>query len=224
MKMSNEELQQDVQDAIKWEPLLNAAEIGVTAKDGVITLTGTVDSYAKKLEAEDAAKSVKGVKAVIVKLDIKFGSDSEKKDDSEIADEIIKAAKWNWDIPKDKIKANVENGWVTLSGEVDFNYQREAIEDLVKNHSGITGVTNNITIEESEDLVEEKDIESALRRNWFIDDSNIEIHVSNHNVTLTGSVESWFERDKAERIAWNALGVWNVNNQLVLDYDYEWAD
>ena len=221
MKESNEELQQDVQDAIKWEPLLNAAEIGVTAKDGVITLTGTVDSYAKKLEAEDAAKSVKGVKAVIVKLEIKFGSDSEKKDDSVIADEIIKAAKWNWDIPKDKIKANVENGWVTLSGEVDFYYQKEAIEDLVKNYSGITGVTNNITIEESEDQVEEKDIEKALRRNWLIDDSNIEVNVSNHDVTLTGSVESWFERDKAESIAWNALGVWNVNNQLIVDYDYE---
>jgi osmotically-inducible protein OsmY len=224
MKESNEDLQKDVQDAIKWEPLLNAADIGVTAKDGVITLTGTVDSYSRKLEAEDAAKSVKGVIAVIVKLEIKFGSDSEKKDDSEIADEIIKAAKWNWDIPKDKIKAKVEKGWVTLSGEVDFNYQREAVEDLVKNHSGITGVTDNITIEESEDQVEEKDIEKALRRNWFIDDSNIEVHVSKHDVTLTGSVESWFERDKAEQIAWNALGVWNVNNQLVVDYEYDMAD
>jgi osmotically-inducible protein OsmY len=224
MKESNEDLQKDVQDAIKWEPLLNAAAIGVTAKDGVITLTGTVDSYAKKLKAEDAAKSVKGVIAVIVKLEIKFGSDSEKKDDSEIADEIIKAAKWNWDIPKNKIKAKVEKGWVTLSGEVDFNYQREAVEDLVKNHSGITGVTDNITIEESEDQVEEKDIEKALSRNWFVDDSNIEVHVSNHDVTLTGSVESWFERDKAEQIAWNALGVWNVKNQLVVDYEYELVD
>jgi len=224
MTESNEDLQKDVQDAIKWEPLLNAADIGVTAKDGVITLTGTVDSYAKKLEAEDAAKSVRGVKAVVVQLDIKFGSDWEKKDDSEIADDIIKAAKWNWDIPKDRIKAKVENGWVTLSGDVDFNYQKEAIEDLVKNHSGITGVTNNITIEESEDQVEEKDIERALRRNWFIDDSNIEVHVSNHDVTLTGSVESWFEINKAERIAWNAPGVWSVDNQLVLDYDYELAD
>ncbi len=153
MKVSNEDLQKDVQDAIKWEPLLNAAEIGVIAKDGVITLTGTVDSYAKKLEAEDAAKSVKGVKAVIVKLDVKLSSDWAKKDDSEIADELIKAAKWNWDIPKDKVKIKVENGWVTLDGEVEYYYQKDAIEDLVENHSGITGVTNNITIEESEDQV-----------------------------------------------------------------------
>ena len=87
---------------------------------------------------------------------------------AKLPSEIIKAAKWNWDIPKDKIKAKVENGWVTLDGEVAFNYQREAIEDLVKNHSGITGITNNITIEESEDQVEKEDIERALRRNWFI--------------------------------------------------------
>lgn len=224
MKESNEDLQQDVQDAIKWEPLLNAAEIGVTAKDGVVTLTGTVDSYAKKLEAEDAAKNVKGVKAVVVQLQIEFNSDWVKEDDSVIAGEIINAAKWNWEIPEDKIKAKVEKGWVTLDGEVEYNYQREAIEDLVKNHSGITGVTNNITIEESEDHIEKKDIESALRRDWFVDDSNIEVHVLDHDVTLTGTVESWYDSKKAARIAWNAPGVWSVNNQLVVDYDYEWAD
>ena len=224
MKKSNEELQKDVQDAIKWEPLLNAAEIGVIARDGVITLTGTVDSYAEKLEAEDAAKSVEGVKAVIVNLKIKFNSDWEKKDDSEIADEIIKAAKWNWEIPKDRVKATVENGWVTLEGEVDWNYQREAVENLVKNHSGIMGISNNITIKESEDQVEKKAIERALRRNWFIDDSGIKVNVSNHNVTLTGSVGSWDERDRAARIAWNAAGVWSVENDLVVEYDYEFAD
>jgi osmotically-inducible protein OsmY len=222
--MSNEGLQNDVQDAIKWEPLLSAAEIGVIAKDGVITLIGTVDSYSKKLEAEDAAKSVKGVKAVIVKIEVKLNSDGEKKDDSVIAGEILSAAQWNWEIPKDKVKAKVENGWVTLDGVVEFNYQRDAIEDLVKNHSGITGITNNITIEASEDQVEEKDIEKALRRNWFIDDSEIEVHVSNHGVTLTGSVESWYERNKAARIAWDAPGVWSVDNQLVVEYDYELAD
>ncbi|HET7003820.1 MAG TPA: BON domain-containing protein [Puia sp.] len=224
MKESNDELQQDVQDAIQWETSLNTSQIGVIAKDGVVTLTGTVDSYAKKLEAEEAAKNVKGVKAVVVKLDIKFGSDYEKKDDSEIAGDIIQAAKWNWDIPKDKIKAKVENGWVTLEGEVDYNYQRDAIEDLVKNHSGITGVTNNIAIEESDDQIEKKDIEKALRRNWFIDDSHIVVTVSDHEVTLNGSVESWYERRKAERIAYNAPGVWNVNNQLVIAYDYEFVD
>jgi len=107
---------------------------------------------------------------------------------------------------------------------VEFNYQRQAIEDLVSNHSGITGVTNNITIEETEDQVEKEAIEGAIRRNWFIDDSNIEVHVSNHEVTLTGSVESWYERDKAARIAWDARGVWSVDNQLVVEYGYEFAE
>jgi osmotically-inducible protein OsmY len=220
MKKSNEELQFDVQDAIKWEPLLNAAEIGVVVKDGIVTLTGTVDSYAKKLQAEDAAKSVIGVKAVVTKLEVKFDSNWEIKDDSEIAGEITEAAKWNWEIPDDEIKAKVENGWVTLEGEVEWNYQREAIEDLVKDHSGIRGITNNITLKETEDLVEENDIERALRRNLFIDDSNIKVDVSNHIVTLTGSVASWYERDKAARIAWNAAGVWSVDNDLIVDYDY----
>src|SRR5271157_3198790 len=143
---TNEELQKDVQDAINWEPLLNAAEIGVIAKDGVITLTGIVDCYGKKVEAEDAAKSVKGVIAVVQKIEVKYNDNWEKKDDSEIANEIIKAAKWNGQIPKDNIKAKVEDGWVTLEGQVHWNYQREAVADLVKTHSGIKGITNKITI------------------------------------------------------------------------------
>ena len=197
MKKNNEELQKDVQEAIKWEPLLNAAEIGVIAKDGVITLTGTVDSYAKKLEAEDAAKSVKGVLAVVVKIEVKPDDTWVKEDDSEIANDIIKAAKWNRRIPKDNIKAKVENGWVTLEGETQWNYQREALEDLVKYHSGIKGITNNITIKETDDQVEKKDIERAFRNNWFIDESNIKVDVKENKVKLTGSVQSWTERNKA---------------------------
>lgn len=107
---TNAELQKDVQDAIKWEPLLNAAEIGVIAEDGVITLTGIVDSYAKKSEAEEAAKSVAGVKAVVEKLEIKFSNGWGEKDDNEIATEIIKAYKWNWQVPHYKVKVKIENG------------------------------------------------------------------------------------------------------------------
>ena len=220
----NEELQTDVQNAINWETQLKAAEIGVIAKDGVVTLTGTVDSYAKKLQAEDAAKSVNGVKVVVVKLEVKLNSIWDTKDDSEIADEILKAARWNWQIPKDKIKAIVEAGWVTLEGEVQWNYQREAIVDLVKNHSGIKGITNNIIITGSEDQVEKKNIERALRRHWFLDASNIKVYVVDNNVTLTGSVESWHERNKAAQIAWNAPGVVSVDNQLAIEYEYELAD
>ena len=106
---NNAELQKDVQDAIKWEPLLNAAEIGVTVKDGVVTLTGVVDSYSKKTEAEDAAKNVAGVKAVVEKIEIKISSKWSKKDDNEIAAEVLNAFKWNWQVPEDKVKVKVED-------------------------------------------------------------------------------------------------------------------
>jgi len=222
---NNADLQQDVQDAIKWEPLLNAAEIGVTVKDGVVTLTGTVDSYSKKTEAEDAAKNVAGVKAVVEKIEIKFGSNWSKKDDNEIATEVVNALRWNWQIPGDKVKVKVEKGWVTLSGELQWNFQKEATKDAVKNLLGVTGVSNKITIKsDTRDRIEEKDIESALRRNWSIADKDIGVKVSGHTVTLTGMVNSWYQREEAERIAWNAPGVWVVDNELVIEYDYSLVD
>jgi osmotically-inducible protein OsmY len=120
---TNEALQKDVQDAIKWEPLLHAAEIGVIVNDGIVTLTGTVDNYTKKREAEHAVKSVQGVKAVVEKIEVIFPNIGPKTD-NDIASEIVSAYKWNWKIPNDKIQVKVENGWVNLDGEVDWNYQK----------------------------------------------------------------------------------------------------
>ena len=216
---SNAELQKDVQDAIKWEPLLNAAEIGVTIKDGVVTLTGSVDSYSNKTEAEDAAKNVAGVKAVVEKIEVKYSSTWAKKDDNEIAVEIVNALKWNWRIPNDKVKVRVENGWVTLEGELQWNYQKEAARDAVRDLLGVTGVSNNITIKsESRDLVETRAIESALRRSWAVGGEDIVVRELDHKVTLTGTVKSWYQKDEAARIAWNAPGVWTVDNELVIEY------
>ena len=215
---SNETLQKDVQDAIKWEPLLNAAEIGVTVKDGIVTLTGTVDSYSKKSEAEEAAKKIAGVKAVVEKIEIHFG-DTGKTSDLDIATEILNAFKWNWEIPGEKVKVKVENGWVTLEGNLNWNYQREAAKKVVSKLIGVKGVTNNIKIEsETNDEIEKKDIENALGRNWSMDDSDIQVRVSGHKVTLKGIVDSWYQKDEAGRIAWNAPGVWNVDNELKVEY------
>ena len=222
---SNSDLQKDVQEAIKWEPLLSVAEIGVTAKDGVITLTGTVDSYWKKTEAEEAAKNVAGVKAVVEKIEIKFTNNSFKKDDNDIATDVLNAYQWNVEVPRDKVKVKVEKGWVTLEGELEWNFQKEAAKDAVRDLLGVAGVTNNITIKaDTQDEIERKDIESALERNWSLSDREIKVKVSGTKVTLTGKVDSWYQKSEAARIAWKARGVWSVENDLVVEYAYELAD
>jgi osmotically-inducible protein OsmY len=222
---TNEQLQKDVQDAIKWEPLLNAAEIGVTARDGVITLTGTVNSYAKKSEAENAAKSVAGVKAVVEKIEIKFDSEWAKVTDNEIATEVLNAIKWNWKIPNNKIKVKVEKGWVTLEGEVNWNFQKEAARSAVTNLIGVAGVLNNIILRpESHDAIEKREVERALARNWSVNTQDIDVQVEGTKVTLTGTVNTWYQRDEAERIAWNTKGIWTVDNQLEVEYDYAMND
>lgn len=221
---NNEDLQKDVQDAIKWEPLLNAAEIGVTVSDGIVTLSGTVDSYVKKLEAERAAKNVAGVKAIVEKIEVRF-SNSWSKSDSEIAVEVLNAWKWNWQVPSDKIRVKVEDGWITLEGELTWNYQSEAAKNAVHHLMGVRGVTNNITIKpNSNDTIEQHDVESALERNGSIDASDIFVKVSGTKVTLSGTVNSWYDKVEAARTAWNTPGIWKVENELEVEYDYTLID
>jgi len=215
----NEDLQKDVQDAIKWEPLLNGANIGVSAQNGIITLTGSVDSYTKKSKAEDAVKNVIGVRAVVEKIEIEYDS-KWKKTDNDIASEVLNAFRWNLEIPNDKVKVKVEEGWVTLEGDLQWNYQKEAAKESVKVLLGVIGVSNNITINsETIDEVEKKDIERALLRNWSINDKDIQVGVSGNKVTLSGNVFSLYQKEEAGRIAWNAPGVWMVDNDLVIEYD-----
>ena len=220
---SNQELQTDVQNAIKWEPLLNAAEIGVTAKDGVVSLTGVVNSYAKKMEAESAAKKVIGVTALVEEIEVKF-SNAWSKTNEEIANEVLVALKSNWSVPDDKVTIKVEDGWVTLDGELPWNYQKDAAKSAVNYLTGIKGVINNITIKsESHDEIEKKDVEEAFGRSWSIDDSDIEVSVSGTTVTLTGTVDSWYQKEEAGRIAWKTPGIWNVKNELAVDYEFAFS-
>ncbi len=218
--MKNDEtLQKDVQEAIKWEPLLRAAEIGITATDGVITLTGTVDSYARKAEAEEAAKNVGGVKAVVEKIDVKFGG-TWQKDDREIATEVVNALRAGWEALQDKVHVKVEQGWVSLTGEVQWDYQKEATKNALKNLAGVKGVTNGITVKsEAKDEIEKEAIERALLRNWSINDAAIQVAVSGNRVLLTGFVDSVYQRNEAGRLALNAPGVWTVDNELAIEYD-----
>ena len=215
---TDEELQKEVQEAIKWEPLLDAAEIGVTAIDGIITLTGIVDSFAKKLEAENAAKNVAGVKAVVEKIEIQFDA-TRKLEDSEIASKILDAFNWNWQIPLVKIDIKVEKGWVTLDGELQWNFQKKAVEKAVTMITGVKGISNRITIKsETRDEVEKKDIERALLRNWSLHKLGIDVQVQGNRVQLKGNVHSLYEKEEAERIAWNTPGVWTIDNQLSIVY------
>jgi len=214
---TNEVLQKDVQDAIKWEPLLSAAEIGVIAKNGMITLSGIVDTYAEKLEAEDAAKKVGGVKAVVEEIKVN-PYNSGKKNDTEIATEVLNALKWSWKIPNDKVQVKVEDGWVTLDGELNWNYQKEAANEAATNLVDVKWVKNNIILKsETSASVEKEDIEQAFKRNWSLDNKNIIVKVSNNKVTLNGIVYSTYQKEEAGRIAWKAPGVLAVDNELIID-------
>ncbi|PZR31030.1 MAG: ornithine aminotransferase [Azospira oryzae] len=219
----NADLQKDVQEAISWEPLLTAAQIGVTVKDGVVTLTGTVDNYAKKMQAEDAAKRVAGVKAVVEKIEVQLGNWG-KTTDGEIATEVINALNWNPKVPDDKVKVQVEDGWVTLEGELSWNYQREAVRNSIVNLMGVKGVSNYVKIKpESQDAVETTQIERALDRDWSVNADTIKVRVSGTAVTLSGTVNSPYQKEEAERIVWKAPGVWSVKNDLEVKYDYSLA-
>jgi len=215
---NNAELQTDVQNAIKWEPSMNAAEIGVTVKDGVVTLSGTVDCYSKKINAENAAKNVIGVKAIAQDISVDYGN-SFKKNDTEIATEIVNVWKYNWEVPEDKIKVKVDNGWVNLEGEVAWNYQKEASKNAINNLAGVKGVTNLIKVKsETTDTIEKEAVEKALKRSWSIKEHDVKVGVDHNKVKLTGLVHSLYQKEEAGRLAWNAPGVCFVENDLAVIY------
>lgn len=217
---SNEALQKEIQDAIKWEPKLHAAEIGVVVHEGIVTLSGTVDNYSKKLQAEEATKNIQGVKAVVEQIEVQFDTDWAKHDDSDIAREIVNAYRWNWQLPKGMIHVKVENGWVTLDGETNWNYQREEAKNCIKNFTGIKGVNNHIKIKlEVESKLEKNQIEAAIQRNLFLKNEHVAVAVMDHRVTLTGTVSTWYQKEEAARMVWSAPGVWSVENDLRLFYD-----
>ena len=185
----------------------------------MITLTGTVETWAKKAEAEDAAKKVAGVKAVVEEIKVESSCNCTKKTDDEIASEVLHALKSNWEIPNDKIQVKVEDGWVTLEGELFWNYQKEAAKEAITNLADVKWVSNNITIKsETASTVEKKDVENAFKRDWTLENKNILVSVSNNKVTLNGKVDSWFQKDEASRLAWKAPGIINVDNQLTVEY------
>ena len=195
------QLQHDVLAELKWEPSINAAEIGVEVKNGLVTLVGHVDRYADKWNAERAAQRVAGVQALAFEIDVKL-ADTGKRNDTDIATSAHAALEWTSFLPKDAVKVKVANAWVTLTGEVDWEYQREAAADSVRFISGVLGVSDEIIItsKASADVVK-ADIEAALKRRAIADAKKITVQVSGGDVTLTGAVHSWSERDLATHSA-----------------------
>jgi len=216
--MTDLELKRSVQSELRWEPSLKAPEaIGVGVKDGVVTLSGYVESYPEKLAAERAAARVSGVKAIVNKLEVRLPFSSERTDE-DIARAAVNALEWTSSIPKEKIKITVDKGWITLKGAVDWLDQRTAVEDAVKSLTGVKGVLNLIEVRPAvrRDVVKNA-IEDALKRLAELDAQRIQVDTVGSKVILRGTVRSWLERKEAERVAWQAPGVTEVDNQIEVD-------
>lgn len=218
------QIQEDVMEELKWEPFLKASEIGVAVKNGIVTLSGHVDSYSQKLAAENAAKKVIGVKAVAE--DIKVGiSPGYRKTDAEIAEAVLDALKWHSAVQEEKIKIKVEDGNVKLDGEVEWEYQRTMAKTAIVNLAGVRSITNLITIKPKVSPSDiQKKINAAFHRSATVDSSKVEVEVDGSRVTLRGTVRSIAEKEDAENAAWFAPGVISVVNNIeieVEEYEFE---
>jgi len=212
------QLKKDVSAELEWEPSINASQVGVAVKDGVVTLTGHLDTYAEKYAVERAVQRVHGVKGIAVEVDVKLDA-GHKRSDSDIAVAAESAFKWHALVPDDRIQVKVEKGWITLMGEVNWDYQRREAEKAVRSLTGVVGVSNAITLRPITTPANiSSRIHDALTRHADDEAKNIEVIVKDAKVILRGRVDSWAERAAVNAAAWSAPGVTSVANELTVQW------
>jgi osmotically-inducible protein OsmY len=214
---TDSEIKKDVLSELQWDPLISETKVGVTVNEGVVTLTGHLDTYAEKVAAKRAAGRVSGVKAIALEIDV-IPAGIHQRSDTEIALAVEHALSWNTSVPQDRVKVTVEKGWVTLTGDLDWNFQRRAVERMVRPLKGVVGISDNIQLRTLPvPLKLQERIQEALTRQAMREARRIEVSVEGSEVTLRGHVHSWAERNAVEGASWSAPGVTCVNNLLLVE-------
>jgi len=210
----DEQLRRDVLAELEYDPSIDARKIGVAVEDGIVTLTGEVSTFAEKWNAERAVERVEGVRGIVNKIEVKIVGDYT---DTDIAREAADALRWNLMVPPGKVIPKVENGYITLTGEMNYDFQRRAAEKAVRYIPGVKGVINLVTIKPKVEpkAIKEK-IEDALKRMATVDAENVQVEVQGSEIVLRGTVRSWAERHEAEKAAWSAPGVTSVKNYITV--------
>jgi osmotically-inducible protein OsmY len=212
---SDNELRRDVERELEWEPAVDERYIGVSVMGGVVTLTGHVPTYSQRWKAERTVERVEGVRGVANELEVQLAGEVT---DTDIAKAAVDALNRDITVPSDRIKVKVDKGWVTLTGDVNWDYQRRAAERALRNLSGVRGFTNLITVKPTVKTQNVKTmIEETFKREAVLDARSIDVEVSGTEVTLRGTVRSWLERHEAEKAAWAAPGVTAVHNEITVE-------
>ena len=213
---TDKQLQMDIKEELKWEPRVRDEEIGIEVRDGVVTLMGTVPDYAQRMRAARAVERVAGVRAVAQELTVKVPN-THLRSDTDLAHQVVNTLAWDTEVPFQAVKAKVDDGWVTLEGEVEWQFQRNAPERAVRYLSGVKGVSNLLKVKAHASTYDvAQHITAALSRSAEADARKIKVTATGGKVTLTGTVRSWPERADAERAAWSATGVSEVDDRLAV--------